>query len=247
MARRMFSPKITNTDSFLDMPVSARELYFQLGMNADDDGFITPKKVIRMIGASEDDLKILVAKNFVIPFESGVIVITAWKVNNLIRKDWYQETIYREEKRMLTVADNGEYLLIRRKIISPKTRGELENVNEMLTSSLTQVRLGKVRLGKVIKKKVIKKKLSLNEIGEPEIKSISEKLTEKFGVKVTEAFVRSKLDDLQNYCKRSGRTYKDYIAALENFCKGDILKGRGVNNVERQRVAVISPDPDWNS
>lgn len=131
--RRMFSPKITSTDSFLDMPVSARELYFQLGMNADDDGFITPRKMMRMIGASEDDLKVLIAKNFVISFASGVIVISAWKVNNLVRKDWYQETIYTAEKAELETKTNGEY----------------ELVNEFVNNSSTEVRLGKVRLGKI--------------------------------------------------------------------------------------------------
>lgn len=128
----MFSPKVTSTDAFLDMPVSARELYFQLGMNADDDGFITPKRIMRMTGASEDDLRVLAAKNFVIPFQSGVIVISAWKVNNLVRKDWYQETIYKDEKARLCVANTGEYRL----------------VNKMLPSSLTEVRLGKVSIGK---------------------------------------------------------------------------------------------------
>lgn len=126
--RRMFSPKITSTDIFLDMPVSSRELYFQLGMNADDDGFITPKKIMRMIGASADDLNVLITKNFVIRFHSGVIVITAWKINNLVRRDWYQPTIYQEEMKLLNQDEHGRYKL----------------VNEMLT----EVRLGKVRLGK---------------------------------------------------------------------------------------------------
>lgn len=136
MARRMFSPKITSADRFLDMPVSARELYFQLGMNADDDGFVTPKKIMRMIGASEDDLKVLGAKGFIIPFQSGVIVISAWRVNNLIRKDWYQETIYLQEKSLLAIDSNGEYFLVN------------ELVNENVPNSLTQVRLGKDRLDK---------------------------------------------------------------------------------------------------
>ena len=132
----MFSPKVTNTDKFLDMPVSARELYFQLGMNADDDGFITPKKIIRMLGAADDDLKVLITKGFVIPFNTGVIVITAWRINNLVRKDWYQETIYKDEKKLLTLDNNGEYKLVN------------ELVNENVTNSLTQVRLGKVRKDK---------------------------------------------------------------------------------------------------
>lgn len=128
--RRMFSQKIVSSDAFLDMPTSSRELYFQLGMYADDDGFINPKKVVRMIGASDDDLKVLIAKRFVIPFENGVVVIKHWKINNLIRKDFYQETIYEEQKKELKLKENNAYT--ERK----------QNVN----NPLPQVRLGKVRL-----------------------------------------------------------------------------------------------------
>ncbi len=105
----MFSQKIVGSDAFIEMPVSARELYFQLGMYADDDGFINPKKIIRMLGASDDDLKILAGKRFVLPFENGVVVIKHWKINNLIRKDFYEETIYLEQKNRLTLKDNKAY------------------------------------------------------------------------------------------------------------------------------------------
>lgn len=105
----MFSPKIVASDAFLDMPTSSRELYFQLGMYADDDGFINPRKIIRMVGASEDDIKVLIAKRFLIPFENGVVVIKHWAINNLIRKDWHQETLYTEQKKMLVKKENGAY------------------------------------------------------------------------------------------------------------------------------------------
>ena len=107
----MFSPKVIGSDSFLDMPTSSRELYFQLWMYADDDGFVNPKKIMRMVQASDDDLKMLVAKDFAIPFKSGVVVITDWKLNNLMRKDWYQETIYKEEKMALLNDENNRYIL----------------------------------------------------------------------------------------------------------------------------------------
>ncbi len=132
--RRMFSPKIVSSDAFLDMPTSSRELYFQLGMFADDDGFINPRKIVRMIGASEDDLKVLIAKRFVIPFENGVVVIKHWAINNLIRKDFYRETIYLEEKGLLKLKDNGSY--------TEKDK----SVNNPLTNCSR--RLGKDRLGK---------------------------------------------------------------------------------------------------
>ena len=107
--RRMFSKKITETDFFLDMPMSAQCLYFHLNMSADDDGFIGNAKTIRrMIGASEDDFKLLMAKEFIIPFESGVVVIKDWKVHNYIRSDRYNATVYTEEKKQLNENENGQ-------------------------------------------------------------------------------------------------------------------------------------------
>ena len=100
--RRMFTQKIIDSDAFLDMPMSSQALYFHLNMRADDDGFINnPKKVLRMIGASEDDLKLLIAKRFVLAFENGVIVIKHWRMHNLIRKDRYHPTQYQEELQSL--------------------------------------------------------------------------------------------------------------------------------------------------
>ena len=93
----MFSSQIVNSDDFLEMPLTSQALYFHLGMSADDDGFVSPRKILRMTGAGQDDLKVLIAKNFVIPFESGVIVITHWKQNNYLRNDRYTPTIYKAE------------------------------------------------------------------------------------------------------------------------------------------------------
>ena len=110
--RRMFTKKITNSDAFIDMPLSTQALYFHLNMEADDDGFnSSPKKIQRMIGASDDDLKLLFAKNFIIPFESGIVVIKHWKLHNYIRNDRYKETVYQEEKAMLELKDNNVYTL----------------------------------------------------------------------------------------------------------------------------------------
>lgn len=108
--RRMFTLKIVDSDAFLDMPMSAQALYFHLNMRADDDGFVNnPKKISRMIGASDDDLKILLAKRFVLGFESGVIVIKHWRMHNLLRKDRYNPTQYQEEFARLQLKDNGSY------------------------------------------------------------------------------------------------------------------------------------------
>ena len=110
--RRMFAKTIIDSDSFLDMPLSAQSLYFHLSMRADDEGFINnPKKIQRMIGASDDDIKILIAKRFIIPFESGIVVIKHWRIHNYIRADRLVETKYQDERSLLTVKENGAYTL----------------------------------------------------------------------------------------------------------------------------------------
>ena len=109
----MFAKTIIDSDSFLDMPASAQALYFHLSMRADDDGFINnPKKIQRMVNSSDDDLRLLVAKRFIIPFDSGIVVIKHWKIHNYIQNDRYRPTIYQEEKAMLDVKENKEYSIV---------------------------------------------------------------------------------------------------------------------------------------
>lgn len=110
--KRMFSNKVIGSDAFLEMPDSTQNLYFHLSMYADDDGFVDkPKSIMRMTGKKEDDLKLLIAKSFVIPFDSGVLVIRHWRLNNYLRMDRYNETQYLEEKSKLTISPSGEYEL----------------------------------------------------------------------------------------------------------------------------------------
>ena len=106
----MFAKTVIDSDAFLDMPLSTQALYFHLSMRADDDGFINnPKKIQRMVGASDDDLKLLLLKRFLITFESGVVVIKHWKIHNFIRNDRYKPTIYKEEKALLIEKENKAY------------------------------------------------------------------------------------------------------------------------------------------
>lgn len=106
----MFSKKITDSDKFLDLPLSTQALYFHLNMHADDDGFVDSTKTIkRMIGASDGDLRILMEQAFILPFESGVIVIKDWRVHNYIPKDRYQKTIYTTEFNRLVLEENKSY------------------------------------------------------------------------------------------------------------------------------------------
>lgn len=106
----MFAKTIVTSDAFLDMPPTARCLYFLLAMLADDDGFVnSPKSVMRQAGATTDDMNILIAKRFILTFESGVIVIKHWRIHNLIQKDRYKETTYIEEKAQLAIDENKAY------------------------------------------------------------------------------------------------------------------------------------------
>ena len=136
--RRMFAKTIIDSDAFLDMPLSTQALYFHLSMRADDDGFInSPKKIQRAVGCGDDDLKLLIAKRFIIPFESGIVVIKHWRVHNYIRSDRYKPTVYVEEKEMLEIKDNNAY--------TERTNLGIPNGYQMDT----QVRLGKDSIGKV--------------------------------------------------------------------------------------------------
>ena len=146
--RRMFAKTIIDSDSFLDMSLSAQALYFHLSMRADDEGFVNnARKIQRMIGASNDDVKILTAKSFIIPFDSGIIVIKHWKMHNYIRKDRIVETVYKEERRMIKEKSNGAYTMIPQ---APMIKGEI-TVCQTDVSQVTdkcQHRIGKDRIGK---------------------------------------------------------------------------------------------------
>ena len=144
--RRMFAKTIIDSDAFLDMPMSTQALYFHLNMRADDDGFINnPRKIQRMIGASEDDLKLLIAKRFVLAFENGVIVIKHWKIHNYIRKDRYHPTLYQEEKQSIDVKDDGSYT---DHLNLLPTSGQPDGNQRLTEDRLGKDRLGKDRLGK---------------------------------------------------------------------------------------------------
>ncbi len=132
----MFAKAIIDSDAFLDMPVTARLLYYDLAMRADDDGFVnSPKKIMRIVMASNDDLMLLIGKKFIIPFENGVIVIKHWRIHNYIRKDRYTETNYKEQKALLELDENQAYRL------------RQPDDNQPAPALATQYRLGKDSIG----------------------------------------------------------------------------------------------------
>jgi hypothetical protein len=141
--RRMFSLNIVDTDEFIDMPTGARLLYYDLSMRADDDGFVSsPKKIVKMTNASEDDIKILNAKKFIIPFDTGICVVRHWKIHNYIQSDRYHETQYTEEKALLK-EENGVYTKC------------IQNVSKVLPE--VRLELGKVRKEKAFFSEKIQK------------------------------------------------------------------------------------------
>lgn len=147
--KRMFSSNVIDSDAFLDMSPTARLLYYDMGMRADDDGFIdSPKKIMRIIGASDSDLKELIDNGFVLRFESGVIVIRHWYVNNRVRRDTYHETIYTEEKSRLLLEKNNVYQLRNDSVTDTlQTRDEIGSQIRGGEDRIDKDRLGKIRLG----------------------------------------------------------------------------------------------------
>lgn len=134
--RRMIAKSIIKSDLFLDMPATTQNLYFHMLLEADDDGFInSPKSIMRVIGAKDDDIKVLISKQFIIPFESGVLVIKHWKIHNYIQKDRYRPSLL-PEKALLSVTANKEYV------------ENLGDVSSMDTKCIQNVRVGKVSIGK---------------------------------------------------------------------------------------------------
>ena len=178
--RRMFAKTIIDSDAFLEMPLSTQALYFHLSMRADDEGFINnPKRIQRMICCSDDDMKILIAKAFIIPFESGIVVIKHWKINNYLRSDRFKPTDYVEEKSHLFLKDNGAYTL-------DQSQGEPLGI-PTVDQRYTQDRIGKDSIG-YIKEKQVKE----NGGASPQ--------------NCVKSFKKPTLEEIETYCKERNNT-----------------------------------------
>lgn len=211
--RRMFSKRITDTDKFLDMSLSTQALYFHLNMAADDDGFIDrPKTIQRTIGASEDDFKILVAKQFIVPFDSGVVVIKDWYIHNFIRKDTYQPTLYQEEKRMI------EHQMPRQE---KNKKASKKYVDGTLTERQQLVDTGKDRIGK---DRIGKDKLDKDSVEEKngDSSSASNELSlryfyEKYEEVVGRFLNPFEIEDIEKLYKQDNFTIPVMIEALREM------------------------------
>ena len=218
--RRMFAKTIIDSDMFLDMPLSTQALYFHLSMRADDDGFINnPRKIQRMIGASDDDLKVLVMKRFILPFDSGVVVIKHWKIHNYIRNDRYKETVYQDEKSQLLLKENGAYTEL-------ATIG-IPDDNQDGYQMETQVRLGKDSLGKCSvgedKEEAEPPKTKRHKYGMYEQVLLTdedyEKLKAEFPHDYSERIAR-----LDEYIASTGKRYKNHLATIRAWARKDTVK-----------------------
>ena len=203
--RRMMTKKVIHSDAFMDMPISTQNLYFYLLLDADDDGFVnSPKKIQRMIGAMDDDTKLLLAKKFIISFDSGIIVIKHWKMHNYIQKDRYKPTAHLEEKSKLTLKDN--------------------NVYTMDTECIQDGRVGKVRLGKVRlgKESIEATKTSFDFL------SCWNHMAKECGISKIQSITKSRKSKLTKRYKDIEDFEDTFLTACELIAQSNFLQG--VNN-----------------
>lgn len=205
--KRMFAKSIIDTDLFLEMPLTTQALYFHLSLRADDEGFVNaPKKIMRMIGASEDDIKILITKQFLIPFDSGVVVIKHWRIHNYIQKDRFKATFCTAERKLLSVEKSGVYSLDTKCI---------QDVSKMDT----QNRIDKNRLDKI---SIDKNRIEEEPVGSSVGLSVSQlsNLYSVYGEDVVNAYVK-KMELFQN---ESHKKYKTPFETLKSWLEGDTAK-----------------------
>lgn len=228
--RRMFSKKITDTDRFLDMPASAQNLYFHINMHADDDGFLGNAKTIkRMVGASDDDLKLLVTKQFLIPFDDGVVVIKDWRIHNYIRSDRYRSTIYTDHKNSLQINENQQYELVSEQ---PKEVGMTDGIpsgNQNGYQMDTQVKLSQVKLskGKLSKGKLSKTRQDKTSRDQPEADSVPPEA------------VKEVIDYLN---QKAGTKYRSTTAATKRLVGARLKEGFTVDDCKK---VIDNKVADW--
>ena len=239
--RRMFAKTIIDSDAFLDMPLTTQALYFHLSMRADDDGFVNnPKKIQRMVGASDDDAKLLFAKQFIIPFESGVVVIRHWKIHNYIRNDRYSPSVCTEEKAQLTLTSSGIYEMepVGRDCGIPSDNQSVyQRYTTGIPTDIPMVDTGKDSIGKD------RLELGKNRVGKdrdrgdspaspPAPKEVRHQYGEYKNVLLTDADLeklkvelpdtyQDYIERLSRYMASKGVSYKSHLATIRNWARKD--------------------------
>lgn len=215
--RRMFAKTIVTSDAFLDMPATARSLYMLLCVMADDDGFVNaPRSIMRMSGATEDDMKLLIAKRFVLVFESGVVVIKHWKIHNLIQKDRYKETKYLEEKAMLALDENNAYTEV--------NPGMYPECIQPVSKVEPQVSIGKLSIVKssVIegKEEAAPPKPTRHKYGLYENVLFTDEEYQKVKAEFPNDY-RDRIERLSEYIASTGKKYKSHLATIRSWARKD--------------------------
>ena len=234
--RRMFAKSVIDSDLFLEMPLTAQLLYFHLAMRADYDGFINkPKAIMKMCGCKDDDMKVLFAKRFVIPFESGVCVIRHWKVHNYIPKDRYKETVCIAEKALLITDKSNIYSTV-------DSKADTTCIQSVYTMD-TQVRLGKVSIGK--DKHICPKNVSDGAVFDERFEKFWSAYPKKVGKKAAQkAFIKIKPNEelLEKMLKaietqkRSEQWQKEngqYIPNASTWLNGERWNDEAVKNIDK--------------
>lgn len=218
--KRMFTQKIIDSDPFLDMPLSTQALYFHLNMRADDDGFVNnPKRIQRTIGASEDDLKLLLAKRFIIGFDNGVIVIKHWRMHNTLRKDRYNPTQYQEEFALLEIKDNNAYT---EKPVDQLATAWQPNGNQLATQySIGEDREEKNSIGE---REYRAEQAEVVPLPLGEYENVILSFEELESLKAEYPDWKAKVEYLSSYMKRTGKTYSSHYAVIRQWAKEDEQK-----------------------
>lgn len=229
--RRMMAKSVIKSDQFLDMPATTQNLYFHMLLDADDDGFVNaPKSIMRIVGAKEDDMKLLIAKQFVIGFGSGVIVIKHWKIHNYIQSDRYKPSI-QPERKLLDVTANKEYQL------------NTDHVSTMDTECIQDVSVGKVRLGKVRLDKTIEGECEKphspkrKTFTKPTIDEIQDYCIERNNNVNAEHF----FDHYESNGWKVGKnSMKDWKAAVRTWERSEYRKPNSKKNSKEDAINVVN-------
>lgn len=237
--RRMFAKTIIDSDAFLDMPLSSQALYFHLSMRADDDGFVNnAKKIMRMVGANNNDFDLLLGKRFIIQFEDGICVIKHWRIHNYIQKDRYKPTVYQDHVKKIDVKNNKSYTLNLPKATTKisDTEDAKTDYGHNVSKVDTQVRLGKVSIGKYS---------ILLEDEEEYI--ISETEIETYKKTYTKIDVEEEILKMQSWCLANPTKRKTKRGA-SRFVNGWL--NRATNSIKENEIKATAPKktapvPEW--
>ena len=224
--KRMFTQKIIDSDPFLDMPLSTQALYFHLNMRADDDGFVNnPKRICRTIGASEDDLKLLLVKRFAIGFESGVLVIKHWRMHNTLRKDRYNPTQYQDEFARLDVKDNNAYT--EKPVEALATTWQPDGNQLAPQYSIDKISIDKRSVVEDIEPSPapVPTKPSKHKHGEYNNVLLTDEELGKLKSEYPDW--QERIERLSSYVASTGKSYKSHYATIRNWARKD---NEGVNS-----------------